>query len=128
MNRSIYLHQAFFPERWGFLRAPFGTLVDAVASWNKDLYSDVRTIPLQDDIFAMMELVKNRTVPRRNYLITTTRSEWNACFSNSLFGDLTSLIGYMSEVLSCDGLEITVAPPPKRIQQFLLIFLSCRSG
>lgn len=103
-NRNDYLS-----GKWGFIKADFSIVVDALRSWFLSLYHDVEMVPLNGDIERLLEFVAPRRVPGSKYLITTTDSQWTACFSES--HDVTSLVGHMSEVLFCDALEICALSP-----------------
>ncbi|MGE3465514.1 MAG: hypothetical protein AB7J13_01160 [Pyrinomonadaceae bacterium] len=116
----------FSPERWGFLEVEFETLLDAVAAWTKSLFFDVHMIPVGNDLAAMMLLVEDRTVPMERYLLTTTQSGWVACFSNSLGGDVTSLVGYMSETLYCAGVEIVAVPSQGKLRPGQVHYPACQ--
>jgi len=96
----------------------FGILLDAIISWFTSLDQKSEIIPLHADFGRMLGVLGPEAVPLTKYLITKTNSPWAACFSNGLFGDVTSLIGYMAETLECEGVEITAIPVRRRSNQY----------
>jgi hypothetical protein len=100
---------------WGFVECPFERFSRAFMEWQDQLDERFGTVsesqsfaaPLSTSLLSLEPL----TTPLNRYLLTETRSNWSAIFSNGLRGnDVFSPVSYLPTVLNCRGLNIVCVP------------------
>ena len=100
---------------WGFVESPFAQFTQAFLKWQHQLDEKFGTrtehkrfrAALSEGLLGLDPL----TTPSDRYLLTETRSGWNAIFANGLrANDVVSPVGYLPIVLQCRGLDLTCVP------------------
>lgn len=111
------LDNAFAPVTFafGFVEGSFELLCQTCQSWRQDLDTKFGTktevsrfsAPLSRALPSLEPLM----TPLDRYLITETRSNWNAIFSNGLrVNDVFSPVSYLPEVLRSRGITVSWIP------------------
>lgn len=104
---------------WGFVECPFDRFSRAFVEWQHQLDKKFGTTsqsrsfaaPLAEALLSLEPL----TTPLNRYLLTETRSDWSAIFSNGLHvNDVCSAVSYLPTLLNCRGLEIVCVPDRSR--------------
>jgi hypothetical protein len=95
----------------GFVEISFSKYCDAFTSWWKLLEIEFETFSFEAELKEAMLRLEPLQTPQNRYLITETRSNWTAIFSNSRGGtDVTSAVSHLCKVLGCRGVEIGCSP------------------
>jgi hypothetical protein len=95
----------------GFIQAPFSECCDAHTSWWKQLAIEFETSPFEADLKDAMLRLEPLQNPQNRYLLTETKSNWTAIFSNSRGGsDVASSVYSLCKALGCLGVTIHCSP------------------
>ncbi len=95
----------------GFIDVSFLEYCSALTSWWQDLKIEFDSFSFQADLKEAMLKLEPLQNPQNRYLITETKSNWTAIFSNNRSGsDVDSAVSQMCKLLGCRGVTIQCSP------------------
>jgi hypothetical protein len=107
MISPLYPNLAPLTFSWGFLRAEFTQVREALHAWLRNLDAQCDIIDLNTYLEKNLQQLHPLTLPPTKTLLVATQSDWVGCFNNGANGaDLLSHMSVLTDRLKCYGVVI----------------------